>query len=202
MIIKLLFAIGSTTFLCSCATTTFETSVTKFHQLPPKGKGETFVISAPLIKASLETEQHLSRLANGLVVHGWTQAGSKNYAYKVAIDYGISNGRTVHGIAPIIGQTGGGTTYHSGITASGSYSGTSYTPATFGVVGAVPTAQTVFDRYLLVIIFDRKGRTVLEGRCSSSGSSPNLSDVVPRMIDSFLTDFPGESGTTKTYSKP
>jgi hypothetical protein len=210
MLFKLLITVGVASLICSCGTT-YETQVTRFHQLPSKGAGETFSVSAPRKAAGLETQQHLSRLSSGLLAHGWGQANSKNATYKVAMDYGIGDGRTVHGVAPIFGQTGGGTTtYHSGTAsaygsyggyASGSYSGTSYTPATYGVVGAVPTTQTVFDRYLLVLVFDSKGRTVMEGKCFSSGSSSNMSDVVPRMIDSFLTDFPGESGKTKTYSK-
>ena len=163
------------------------------------------------MNSGLETQQHLSRLANGLIAHGWTKSSSKNANYKVTMDYGISNGRTVHDVAPIIGQTaGGGTTYHSGTAsaygtyggyASGSYSGTSYTPATYGVVGTVPTTDTVFDRYLFVTIFDSNGRTVLEGKCFSSGYSTNLSNIVPIMIDSFLTDFPGESGKTITQKQ-
>ena len=210
MLIKLLMLLGVVSLFCSCSST-YETQVTRFHQLPLKGVGETFTISSPRKPASIEVQQHVSHMASGLIAYGWTPAESKSATYKVAIDYGISNGRTVHGVAPIFGQTGGGTiTYHSGTAsaygsyggyASGSYSGTSYTPATYGIVGAVPTTQTVFDRYLFVLIFDSKGRTVLEGKCFSSGRSANLSDVVPRMIDSFLTNFPGKSGETKTYRK-
>ncbi len=208
MIFQFLFTIGVAMLICSCG---YTTQVTRFHQLPPKGNGETFSVSAPRKAPGLETQQHLSLLSSGLVEHGWVQANSKNATYRVAIDYGIGDGRTVHGVAPIYGQTGGGTTtYHSGSAfaygsyggyASGSYSGTSYTPATYGIVGEVPTTQTVFDRYLLVLVFDSKGLTVMEGKCFSSGSSSNLSDVVPRMINSFLTDFPGESGKTKTCRK-
>ena len=58
-----------------------------------------------------------------------------------------------------------------------------------------------FDRYFLVMVFDSKGRSVMKGKCFNSGYSSNLSDVVPRMIDSFLTDFPGDSDKTKTYLK-
>jgi hypothetical protein len=210
MLYKLLITIGAASLICSCGTL-YETQVTRFHQLPSKGAGESFSVSAPSKADGLETQQHLSHLASGLVEHGWVQTNSESATYKVAIDYGIGDGRTVHGVAPIYGRTGGGTTtYHSGTAsaygsyggyAAGSYSGTSYTPATYGIVGAVPTTQTVFDRYLLVSIVDGKGQTVMEGKCSSSGSSSNLSDVAPRMIDSFLTDFPGESGKTKAYKK-
>ena len=211
-LIKLLMLLSVASLFCSCSSTTCHTQVTRFHQLPQKGMGETFTISAPLKHGGLEVQQHVSRMASGLVAHGWILGEPKNYTYKVSMDYGISNGRTVHGVAPIIGQTGGGTTTYSsgnasayssyGGYATGNYSGTSYTPATYGVVGAVPTTSTVFDRYLIVLIIDGKGRTVLEGKCFSGGSSDNLSAIVPCMIDSFLTNFPGKSGETKLYIKP
>jgi hypothetical protein len=197
-------------FLVSCGST-YQTEVTKFHQLPAKGAGESFTIFAPKKRGSLEVQQHLGQLAAGLTKHGWTQSQSKSADYRVAVEYGITDGETRQGVRQIYGQTGGGTTtYHSGSAntygsyggySAGSYSGTSYTPATYGVVGAVPTTYTVYGRYLFVIIMDKKGRTVLEGKCFSTGSSSNLSDVVPRMIESFLTDFPGTSGKAKTHTK-
>jgi hypothetical protein len=196
--------------LASCGTT-YQTEVTRFHQLPKAGAGQTFTISAPKKTFSLETQQHLGQLAQGLTEYGWKQSTGRSADYKVAVEYGITDGKTVQGVRTIYGQTGGGTTtYHSGTAnaygsygsySSGSYSGTSHTPATYGVVGAVPTSHTVYGRYLYVIIMNRSGKTVLEGKCFSIGTSGNLSEVVPRMIDSFLSDFPGVSGKTKTYSK-
>lgn len=169
------------------------------------------MISAPRIASGLEVQQHLTQIAAGLSGYGWTPSISKKADYSVIVDYGISNGRTVHGVQPIIGQTGGGTTtFHNGTAsaygsyggyANGYYSGTTYTPATYGVVGAVPTTSTVYDRFLFIVISDNRGQSVLEGKCISSGSSSNLSDIVPKMIESFLSDFPGVSGKTKTYTK-
>ena len=146
--------------LSSCAAP-FRTQVTRFHQLPVKGAGESFNVTAPMKDQRLETQQHLSRMASGLVKHGWRFTNSASADYSVRVDYGISDGREVHGVMPLYGQTGGGTTTYSsgnasaygssGSYASGTYSGTSYTPATYGLVGAVPTVSTVFDRYLLVL---------------------------------------------------
>ena len=210
MVAKSLLPLCLAISLCSCGTI-YETQVTIFHKLPPKGGGETFYLAAPSHDSGLETAQHMERMASGLIKHGWVPADRKSATYRVGMNYGILDGREVHGVAPIFGQTGGGTTtYHSGSTsaysgyggyARGTYSGTSYTPATYGVVGAVPTVQTVFDRYLFVLIFDSQGKRVLEAKCISTGTSSNLSDVVPRMIDSFLADFPGVSGKTRNHIK-
>lgn len=190
----------------SCATTRYVSNVTRFHRLPKTGSGETFTIKSMTRAGGLEESQHLGRLAQGFTEYGWRRASSGSPDFRVLLDYAISDGRTVQGTRPIFGQTGGGTTtYHSGnLSTYGSgggyggatYSGTSHTPATFGVVGAVPTRETVFDRQLAVVVKDRGGNNVLEGKVTSTGSSGNLSQVLPRMIDSFFEDFPGVSGET------
>jgi len=105
-------------------------------------------------------------------------------------------------------MTGGGTTYHRATVygaygqPAGSVSGTSSTPATFGVVGSAATNYTVYDRLLLVVIRDRKGSDVFEGRVQSSGMSPEATVVLPAMINSLFREFPGASGQTARYSEP
>jgi hypothetical protein len=197
-------------FLSSCATTRFISDVTNFHTLPEQGAGETFSITSKRGNSGIEVSQHLGKMAQGFMTYGWQRSSDSGADYRVMIDYGISDGRTVQGSRPIIGQTGGGTTYHSGNVSSyggyggynsANYSGTSYTPATFGVVGAVPTTNTVYDRYLFVVIKNRSGANVLEGKVFSSGSSSNISEVLPHMIDSFFEDFPGVSGKSTKVTK-
>lgn len=209
-IIRVLAIAFSAVFLSSCATTRFISDVTRFHKLPEQGAGETFSIASKRGNTGIEASQHLGRLAQGFTTYGWRQSSGSDADYRVMIDYGISDGRTVQGSRPIIGQTGGGTTYHSGNVSSyggyggysnANYSGTSYTPATFGVVGAVPTTDTVYDRYLFVVIKNRSGSNVLEGKVFSSGSSSNISEVLPRMIDSFFEGFPGVSGKPTKVTK-
>ncbi len=210
LIVRILTIILSATALSSCSTIRFVSDVTRFHKLPNQGSGETFSITSKQGNSGLEVSQHLGRMAQGFTAYGWRHSAEGGADYRIFVDYGISNGRVVHGSRPIIGQTGGGTTYHSGsVTNFGGYggfgnsiySGTSYTPATFGVVGAVPTADTVYDRYLFVVIKNRAGANVLEGKVFSSGISSNISEVLPRMIDSFFQEFPGVSGKTTKVTK-
>jgi hypothetical protein len=121
----------------------------------------------------------------------------------------MGGSREQTGSLPLYGQTGGGTTYHSGSFSSygssgynsGSFGGTSYKPATFGVVGAMPYSHTVHDRYMLMTIRSRSGTNVFEGKVNSSGSSSEIAAVLPEMIDSLFTGFPGQSGKTKRVSK-
>jgi hypothetical protein len=52
-----------------------------------------------------------------------------------------------------------------------------------------------------MIIRDRDGRSVFEGRVVSTGRSAEIAAVLPQMIDSLFTNFPGESGKTKRVGK-
>ncbi len=193
--------------LSSC--TSVQSNVTRFHTLPPQGSSQTFEIRSASSVSGIEFGTYASRVASHLQTYGWTQAGTGNADYTVLLDYQMGGSHERQGSTPITGQTGGGTTYHSGSvnsygnygSTSGAYSGTSYTPATYGVVGSVPYSVTVHDRYLDMKIRDRGERSVFEGRVSSTGRSSDIAAVLPQMIDSLFTNFPGESGKTKMIEK-
>lgn len=205
--IKFLSLIAIASALSSCATV--QSDVTRFHTLPPQGSGQSFAIRAASSSNTLEFGIYSARVASHLQSYGWSQASSGSPDYTVLLDYQMGGSRERQGSVPIMGQTGGGTTYHSGSvnsygsygSTSGSYSGTSYTPATFGVVGSAPYSVTVHDRYLDMKIRDRGGRSVFEGRVVSTGRSADIAAVLPQMIDSLFTKFPGESGKTKRIEK-
>ena len=205
--IKILSLVALASVLTSCATV--KSDVTRFHTLPPKGNGQTFTIHPVSSRNPLEFGTYAARAASHLEKYGWIQTNPGSADYTVLIDYKMGGSHEHHGEVPIMGQTGGGTTYHSGSVNTygtygstyGSYSGTSYTPATFGVVGSEPYSVTVHDRYLDMKIRDRGGRSVFEGRVVSTGSSADIAAVLPQMIDSLFTKFPGESGTTKRVEK-
>ena len=193
--------------LSSCASV--QSDVTRFHTLPLQGSGQTFTIRAASSSGGIEFGSYSARVASHLQNYGWNQASSGGADYTVMLDYRMGGSSERHGSVPIMGQTGGGTTYHSGTVNSygsygstyGSYSGTSYTPATFGVVGSAPYSVTVHDRYLNMRISDRAGRSVFEGRVVSTGQSAEIAAVLPQMIDSLFTKFPGESGKTNRVAK-
>lgn len=201
-------SLGAAAFaLSSCASV--QSDVTRFHTLPPQGSGQTFAIRSATSSGGIEFGTYAAKVASNLQNYGWTQAASGPGDYTVLLDYRMGGSSERHGSLPIMGQTGGGTTYHSGSVNSygsygstyGSYSGTSYTPATFGVVGSTSYSVTVHDRYLNMKIIDRAGRSVFEGRVVSTGQSADIAAVLPQMIDSLFTKFPGESGKTKHVEK-
>jgi hypothetical protein len=116
-----------------------------------------------------------------------------------------SDGSTVSGSVPIFGQTGGGTAYTTGSfgTALGpaGFSATTYSTPTFGQVGAIPVSHTYYTRNLIFRIYDEK-KTVLEGRVTSTGSSSQISQVMPNMISALFKDFPGINGKTIEVEEP
>jgi hypothetical protein len=186
-----------------------ETKVTRFHRLPPHGSGETFVIQEPKGASPLELGIYDAKIAAELQKYGWRQGEARSAQYVVTYDYSVGPPQTFTGALPVMGQTGGGTTYHSGTvsaygsggSAYGSYSGTSYTPATYGVVGTVPFSQTGYDRFFNITAKDRSGRDAFQMRCVSLGTLNEISRVLPHMIDSAFSEFPGTSGRTGTYHR-
>lgn len=206
-ILKILFLFAFVAVLTSCETV--QSDVTRFHTLPPQGSGQTFTIRSVESNNALEFRTYASRVAAHLREYGWTESSPESAEYTVLLDYQMGGSHERHGTVPITGQTGGGTTYHSGSVNTygnygstyGSYSGTSYTPATFGVVGSAPYSVTVHDRYLEMKIHDRGGRSVFEGRVVSTGQSADIAAVLPQMIESLFTKFPGESGKTQRIEK-
>jgi len=135
---------------------------------------------------------------NKLIEYGWILSDSPSNAdYLVYFTYSIDGGETVSGSMPIYGQTGGGTSYTSGSVTSGyggyaTYSGTTYTPPTFGQVGSVPYTSKMYGRNLeLTMIDDKKSSKdnivkVYEGRVSSRGSSADIAVVLPTMIEALF----------------
>jgi hypothetical protein len=143
----------------------------------------------------------LKKLAeNGYVP---VQAGSQS-TYVAYITYGIDNGKTTMSSVPLYGQTGGGTSYSSGTvssgTRSGSYSGTTTTMPTYGVVGVMPVSGTEYKRAVNIDIFKRTGTTptkVYEIKGISTGSCGNINSILFSIIDGMFKNFPGENGKTK-----
>ena len=81
---------------------------------------------------------------------------------------------------------------------------TTYTP-TYGVVGTGTTSYTRYTRYLSLDIIDKdstlsedKINRVYEAKVISSGSTSQLPEIVPVMIEALFEEFPGKSGSTRT----
>ena len=185
-------------------------NVTAFHHLPVDGTGKTFLmVPYESQQGSIEYQTYADRIAAKLHDYGLSTHTSTNEApdYVVFIDYGLHGSSTVSGSTPIYGQTGGGSSSTHG-TISGAYGSSNfnaytYSQPTYGQVGSIPYTRRIHDRHLSLIIINAKKSakdniiTAYEGRVLSSGSSEEISVVLPSMIEALFRDFPGQSGKTR-----
>jgi hypothetical protein len=184
------------------------TSTTAFFVPEYKSAGTIIIVAAVgEVNNSLEFAHYRSRFEQRLASNGYTIVANPSEARYVAfVAYGIDEGKTAVVSTPIFGQTGGGTTYSSG-TAYGSggsvsYSGSSYTMPTYGVVGSSTGSVTQYTRAIALDIVDaaslKEGhpKRVLESRAKSTGSCSTVAGVFEEMLEAMFTDFPGQSGRT------
>ena len=193
--------------------------MSSFHRLGAEDSGKTFAVLAadPSKRGSIEFDTYARLVATQLSAQGFREVGLQPEPdLLVFLEYGIDAGQTVSGSLPVYGQTGGGYTYQGGSvtaygpggSAAGTYSGYTYSPPTYGVVGAVPYSRTDYRRVLFLDIVDAKRSTprsvvkVYEARVLSIGRTPSLPQIVPLMIQSLFSDFPGASGATRTVTLP
>ena len=206
--------LGSLLVIClmgvvAAGCTRVQSDVTRFHELSADSKGKSFfMLPTKDQDGSLEYRQYAEAVAQKLEAAGYVRkAELLDSDYAVAIQYTISDGKTVTSEMPLFGQTGGGTSYQSGtiMTPGGgmsSYSGSTYTPPTYGVVGSTTTSHTYYTRQLSMDIIDthksseRKLYRVFEGKVVSTGSSGSFAKVSQCLINAMFDNFPGESGKT------
>lgn len=195
--------------LSGCASTRLESNVTTFHSFSAAGvlKGTMAIIPAKNIPDGLEFQSYAARINSLLALKGLSPASSANADFIGTFGYGIDSGRSELFSRPIFGQTGGGTTFTTGSVYSGGqsagYSASSFTPATFGVTGTANETGVTYTRIAELTIKSRKtGQIIWQGRNRSSGSSGEIAQVLPTMIDALLKDFPGQSGKTRFILLP
>ncbi|MCF7822055.1 MAG: DUF4136 domain-containing protein [Mariprofundaceae bacterium] len=160
-------------------------------------------------QGDLEYKLYARSISSKLVEAGFVEVGNiDKAALAVFFSYGIDSGQDVAYSYPIYGQTGGGTTSHSGTVnsygGSASYSGTSYTTPTYGVVGQASGRKTKYTRVLKLEIVDLRNSSeknlviVFQGEVKSKGSSSSFSSVSECLIEAMFDKFPGANGDTST----
>lgn len=187
------------------------TTVTYQGQDAPQ-RGTLVVLPGdPANNESLAFNSIRKRVAYYLSTKGFEVVDTGSAANFVAfVNYKIDKGRTVSSSTPIFGQTGGGTSYSSGMVSgyggSATYSGTTYKAPTYGVVGVANSQATVYTRDVWIDIFkwdgNKLGAKTYEIKAISEGSCGNVNAVVPVIIDAMFKDFPGEDGKTQKVTLP
>jgi len=147
-------------------------------------------------------ESHLSSVGYTIV------NADESPTYLALVSYGIDNGTTTVSSVPIFGQTGGGTTYHSGTVSSfgssGSYSGSSYTMPTYGIVGSQTVSSRLYTRHVDIDILlasslsAEKPKKMYEMRGKSSGSCSVIEGIFDEITSALFDKFPGVNGKSET----
>lgn len=89
-------------------------------------------------------------------------------------------------------MSGGGTTYHTGTNSYGdSYSGTSYSTPTYGVVGSETVSYTFYDHWASIDIFQGKEKVLRSFQILPMKNEIDLTYATITFIDSLFVDFPG-----------
>jgi len=172
-------------------------------------KGSISVVSGEAnVNNSLEFAAYKNKFERKLSLAGYMIGSNPNKTdYIALVAYGIDYGETSIISTPIFGQTGGGSTYSSGTVygsgSSASYSGSSYTMPTYGIVGSSSHARTEYNRAIALDIVEAKsfkeGKPikVYEGRTKSKGSCSVIVEVFDEMLEAMFSDFPGENGRNR-----
>jgi hypothetical protein len=207
---KYILSLMSIFLMAGCATRGVETSVTTFHGGQHEQRG---VIAVLPIDGSQTNSLEFNAVSNYLLkkfesVGYVSDEKTKTAEYFAYITYGIDNGKTTSSTVPIFGQTGGGTSFSSGTVNSGnrfgSYSGTTTTMPTYGMIGAVPVDTTVFKRVVNIDVYKKETQIQkkYELRGVSVGTCGNINVVLYNIIDGMFTNFPGVNGQTKVVEIP
>jgi hypothetical protein len=179
-----------------------EASVVAFHAgITPTGTIR--IVPGKGMSDGLEFATYANGVYAALASKGIVRASSSTPNYIGTLYYGIDSGHTEIYSTPLIGSTGGGSTYTTGSVGNGAvpFSSTSYSTPTFGVTGARVDSQQIYKRIVELSIRDQKtGKTIWDGRLRSSGWKSDLSAVMPGLIPVMFYEFPGPSGSDRSYS--
>ncbi|WP_300088112.1 DUF4136 domain-containing protein [uncultured Nitrosomonas sp.] len=205
-ITKSFAAIALVTFISGC--TVVQTRTTAFYTPEFKTSGKIVVLAADNeLNNSLEFSHYKRKFEEKLTENGYQIVQSFSEAdYIALVAYGIDDGKTSIVSTPIFGQTGGGTTYSSGVVygsgGSSSYSSSSYTMPTYGMIGSSAGSAITFTRAIALDVIDAKStknniQKVYEARAKSIGSCSVIAGVFDEILEAMFKEFPGESGKTK-----
>ena len=196
---------------CQTVKPFIEANISSFSELPKALVGKSiYLLAHPQEKNdTLEWKSYRKIFESGFRKSGFTITELASADYVAFISYGIDGGKVTQDTVttPVYGSTGGGTTYHSGTVSSygggyGSYSGTSYSMPTYGVVGSSTSIVSgeQFSRNIAIDIVDRKTLKsekpvkVYEGRVRSAGTCSQMNQVIDELVQGFFQKFPNGSG--------
>jgi hypothetical protein len=186
--------------LGGCATPTVKSTVTTFQEWPAELPNKIYVFERTKEQDNnLEYRSYENMVRTELNRLGFREASSSQApVLKVTLDYGIS-ARDVREIYPVMVSPGWPGPYWYGPYRRGYY-GPYYDPFWYGppVVEQRESNYVVYTRHLQVVIARAaNGRKLFDTTVVSEGSNGSLPAVMPYLVRSAFTDFPGKSGVPR-----
>jgi hypothetical protein len=216
VIARSIFLVAAAWMMTAC--TQVQTTITNVHNLPDDLTGKSvFILPTDDQSGRAEYQLYATDVSEKLKAKGMQVTEEiSNADYAAFVEYSIDGGTSMTSTIPIIGQTGGGTSYQRGTvnttssygygSSTSTYRGTTTTPATYGVVGSNTVTNTVFNRRFSLSLVDIAASDAenkelvyaYEGKVVSLGTTNNFMSVSRCLINALLDNFPGISGSTKT----
>jgi hypothetical protein len=212
-------AIAFVALLAACAAPTVKSDVTVFQDWPSDMQGAVYVFERTKEQNDdLEYRTYENLVRGEMQRLGFAEASpAQNPKLKVTISYGIA-GRDVQVVEPVVvdpdpfwpGPFYGPRFY--GPRYYGYYRGYSrpfyspfYDPFWYGppLVEYEESTYQVYDRRLKVSIWRMKGsKKLYDVTVDSQGKNPSLPDVMPYLVRSAFTGFPGKNGESRHIELP
>ena len=169
-----------------------------------KGKRVAVLGYPKKIDESLEWNSYKPIFEREFQKQGFVISDAENADYIAFVTYGIGAPQTSTqiGSVPIYGQTGGGTTIHSGTVSSygggsANYYGNSYTMPTYGIVGSSTYSYktTSYTRTVAINLVEKgSNKKIFESKATSTGSCGIIGIVMNEIAEGMFKKFPSGSG--------
>ena len=213
---RIILSLLALSVLAGCARVQAQVSSFSTLTMPVVNKTIAVIGYPEETNRSLEFSSYRPIFEQNFRTVGFSIASAEKTDYIAFVSYGIDTGSTVTSLVstPVYGQTGGGTSYTSGTVSTssggyGTYSGTTYTMPTYGIVGSSTSSvqSTVYKRRLAVDIVEASTleadnpRKVYEGRLTSAGSCGAMNEVIDEFIQALFIKFPNDSGRVAVKGK-
>ncbi|MFT5534030.1 MAG: hypothetical protein ACI8WM_001697 [Burkholderiaceae bacterium] len=188
--------------LSGCASTV-RSNVTVFSDWPAALPDQTYVFERTEVQdKDLEYLNYENLVRNEVRRLGLTEAETgKSPTLKIILSYNV-NETTVRSVQPVYIDPffyGGG--FYGGGFYSRRHFGFGYDPFFRGppIVNYQERFYQVYQRQLHVLIGRHAdGKSLYDVRVRSQGKNPSLSVVMPYMVRSAFTEFPGKNGVART----
>ena len=202
MRIMLLLLTLFSALLTGCAST-IQSEVTAFHEWPQDFSNKSFVFEQTEEQAKDLMHRNVENLIRKELIRvGLTEPAEKESPQLKVLFSSAITGRDVHVIETLMVDSWYGTPWYGPGYYSPYFGRPGWGPPFYGNMWpSIPMAReverryTVFHRELKIKIIDlASGRPIYDVTVSSDGKVGNLAKIMPYLVQSAFTDFPGKSG--------